>query len=203
MGEHVNARIEHWEASGTVSARTAERYRQLCDGQIIPHIGATPLQKLTTVDVELWHATLRTRGRRSGDRGISPRTILHAHRVLSHALDDAERHGVIQRNVAQKQRPPKVEEIEKTILDANGINRLVVKLEGHRLYAPTLVALFTGMRLSEILGLRWRNVDFDAKWLKSARRSRKPERTVFGFKAPKTKAGRRDIGARYRSGDVA
>lgn len=194
VGEHVNARIEHWEASGTISARTAERYRQLCDGQIIPHIGATPLQKLTTVDVESWHATLRTRGRRSGDRGISPRTILHAHRVLSHALDDAERHGVIQRNVAQKQRPPKVEDVEQAILDADGINKLLVDLRGHRLYEPALVALFTGMRLGEILGLRWRNVDLDTKIIQVREALEETRAHGLRFKTPKTKAGRRDIG---------
>ena len=47
------------------------------------------MRKLSTVDVEKWHATLRTGGRRRDKGGVSSRTVVHAHRVLSHALDDA------------------------------------------------------------------------------------------------------------------
>jgi hypothetical protein len=62
VAAHVRARVDYWEASGAISARTAQRYRQLVDGQIAPHIGARFVQKLSTVDVEGWHATLRARG---------------------------------------------------------------------------------------------------------------------------------------------
>ncbi|HML93254.1 Arm DNA-binding domain-containing protein [Methyloceanibacter sp.] len=153
--EHVSARIDQWEASGAISARTAERYRQLCDGQIGPFIGGKQLQKLSTLDIETWHSTLKSEGRTRGSGGISPRTVVHAHRVLSHALDDAERHGVIQRNVAKRQKPPKVEVVEMPILDAAGIGKVVSELRGEQIYAPSVTALFTGMRLGEILGLRW------------------------------------------------
>ena len=59
VGDHVLERIDQWEASEAISARTAQRYRQLANGQIIPHIGSRLVQKLTTLDVETWHATLR------------------------------------------------------------------------------------------------------------------------------------------------
>ena len=52
VSEHVRARIAQWEAAGDVSARTAERYRELLDHQIAPHIGAKPLQKLSALDDE-------------------------------------------------------------------------------------------------------------------------------------------------------
>jgi integrase len=163
VGEHVRARVDQWEASGTISARTAQRYRELVANQIAPHIGARPVQKLSTLDVEAWHGALRTHGRRRGNGGLSPRTVVHAHRVLSHALDDADRHGVVSRNVAKLQPPPKVEAGEMEILDSDGIATLVRELRGHALYAPALVALFTGMRLGEVLALRWRNAELDAK----------------------------------------
>ena len=155
VAEHVRARVDHWEASEAISARTAQRYRQLLDGQIRPHIGARLVQKLSTVDVEKWHATLRTDGRRRGKGGVAPRTMVHAHRVLSHALDDAMRHGVVPRNVAKLQPPPRVQASEMAILDRDGIDTIVTKLPGHEMYAPAIVALFTGMRLGEILALRW------------------------------------------------
>src|SRR5882724_4061573 len=48
----VRARVAHWEAAGDISARTAARYHELVENQIVPHIGAKLLQKLRTLDIE-------------------------------------------------------------------------------------------------------------------------------------------------------
>jgi integrase len=194
VAEHVHARVDYWEASGTISARTAERYRQLTNGQIIPHIGARLVQKLSTLDIETWHATLRTSGCRRGKGGIALRTIGHAHRVLAHALDDAVRHGVLTRNAARLQPPPKVPASEMAILDRDGVAALITGLRGHGFYALAVVALFTGMRLGEVLALRWSNADLDAKVIRV--REALEETKAYGIRAkqPKSKAGRRDIG---------
>jgi hypothetical protein len=52
VGDHVLARIDQWEASEAISARTAQRHRQLANSQIILHIGSRLVQKLTTLDIE-------------------------------------------------------------------------------------------------------------------------------------------------------
>src|SRR5215468_1661113 len=52
VAEHVRARVDQWEASGDISAKTAERYRELIDNQIVPHIGAKQVQKLKSLDIE-------------------------------------------------------------------------------------------------------------------------------------------------------
>jgi integrase len=194
VAEHVRARIDQWEESEAISARTAQRYRQLLEGQIAPHIGARIVQKMSTLDVERWHTALRTRGRRRGKGGVSPRTVVHAHRVLCHALDDANRHDVVSRNVAKLQPPPKVQPGEMAILDGDGIPALIAELRGHVLYAPAIVALFTGMRLGEILALRWRNADLNAKVICVREALEETKAHGIRIKAPKTKAGRRDIG---------
>src|SRR5579863_10546706 len=64
--DHVRARIEQWEALGKITPKTAERYRELLENQIKPHIGAAAIQKLKAADVERWHAALKTRGRKDG-----------------------------------------------------------------------------------------------------------------------------------------
>jgi integrase len=194
VAEHVRARTDQWETSGAISARTAQRYRQLLDGQIAPHIGTRLVQKVSTIDVEGWHATLRTAGRRRGEGGISPRTVVHAHRLLSHALDDAARHGVVARNVAKLQPPPKVPAREMPILDRNGIDTIRSKLPGHQMYAQAIVALFTGMRLGEILATRWRCVDLDRKTILIRETLEGTKAHGIRIKAPKSRAGRRDIG---------
>lgn len=195
VAEHVRARVDHWEASGAISARTAQRYRQLAHGQIIPHRPTTSAEADDARYRSLaCDPTLRTSGRQRGDGGIAPRTGVHAHRVLSHALDDATRHGVAQRNVAKLQPPPRVQAGEMVILDRDGISTLITELHGHALYTPVIVALFTGMRLGEIFAMRRRAVNLDTKTI--AVREALEETKVHGVrsKTPKTKAGRRDIG---------
>jgi hypothetical protein len=72
VGEFVRARVNQWEAAGTISARTAQRYRQLVEHQIVPHIGSRELQKLKPLDIEEWHTTLRSSGRVRGRALLRP-----------------------------------------------------------------------------------------------------------------------------------
>jgi hypothetical protein len=91
VAEFLRARVDQWEAAGDISARTAERYRQLVENQIVPHLGEKPLQKLRPLDIEAWHTTLRNSGRVRGTGGVAARTIGHAHRVLAKARCRQER----------------------------------------------------------------------------------------------------------------
>ena len=184
IADFVRARVDRWEAAGAISARTAQRYRQLLEHQIAPHLGAKPLQKLTRLDVEEWHTTLR-------HGGLASRTIGHAHRMLSKALGDAERDGAVVKNVCKLQKAPRVTESEMVIVQ--DVAGLVDKLRGERLHAPAMVALFTGMRLGEVLALRWNRVDLEGKVI-MVREALEPTKAHgVRFKAPKSKAGRRDI----------
>jgi len=114
--EHVRARIEQWQTLDKITPKTAERYRELLENQIAPHIGEAPLQKLKPVDIERWPATLKARGRKDGGK-LSARTIRHAHRLLSKALKEAMRHDLVVRNAAAAEPPPQVEaeEVDLTV----------------------------------------------------------------------------------------
>ena len=191
VAEFVRARIDQWESACTISARTAQRYRQLCENQIVPHIGEKALQKLKPLDIEGWHSALRSGGRVRTQGGIAARTIGHAHRVLGKALADAARSDLVTRNVCTAEPAPKVAESEMII--ARDVPALLAKLEGERLRMPAIVALFTGMRLGEILALRWGNVDLEGKVVKVRESLEQTKAHGLRFKAPKSKAGRRDI----------
>jgi integrase len=69
----------------------------------------------------------------------------------------------------------------------------ITKIKGTRLYTLAAVALFTGMRLGEILALRERNADFDRGVIKVREALEETQAKGIVFKAPKSKAGRRDI----------
>ena len=192
VGEFVSARINQWEASGDITARTAERYRELLANQIVPFIGNKLIQKLRPLDIEQWHTTLRTKGRADGKGGVAPRTIGHAHRVLSSALSDAVKNEICTKNVATNHSAPKVGGEEMTIVQ--DVPGLVAKLEhADRIRMPAMVALFTGMRLGEVLALRWASMDLDKAVIYVREAIEETDEHGIRFKEPKSKAGRRDI----------
>ena len=182
--DFVRLRVDAWQAAGTITAKTAQRYRELTENQII-HIGAKPLQKLRMLDVEAWHATLK-------NNGLAPRTIGHAHRVLSKALKDAVNNDMLVKNVATAKPAPKVDADETSI--CQDVPGLVEKLGTNaRLHVPGMVALFSGMRLGEILALRWGRVDLDRNIIQVREAVEYTRAHGLRFKSPKSKAGRRDI----------
>jgi integrase len=191
VAEWVRARVDHWEAAGDISARTAERYRELVENQIAPHIGAKLLQKLRTLDIEEWHTTLRNSGRADGKGGLAPRTIGHAHRVLGKALRDAAKNELVVKNVVANESAPKVDDEEMVIV--KDIPAFIETLRGHRLFVPAMISLFTGMRIGEVLALRWGRVALDRKVIQVREALEETKAHGIRFKAPKTKAGRRDI----------
>jgi integrase len=191
LADFVRVRVDHWEAAGDISARTAARYRELVENQIVPHIGAKLLQKLRTLDIEEWHTTLRISGRANGKGGLSPRTIGHAHRVLGKALRDAAKNEVIVKNVVASQSAPKVNDEEMVIV--KDVPAFIELLRGHRLFVPAMISLFTGMRLGEVLALNWSRVDLDRKVIEVRAALEETKAHGIRIKAPKTKAGRRDI----------
>jgi integrase len=165
----------------------------LVENQIVPHIGAMMLQKVRPLHVEQWHADLRTKGRADGKGGIAPRTIGHAHRVLSSALNDAAENDLVMRNVLQSKSPPKVPDDEMIIVQDVPAFIATIKTNGRALYVPAMTSLFTGMRRSEILALKWGRVDLDQKVIKVLEALEFTTAHGIRFKPPKSKAGRRDI----------
>ena len=188
----LKERMAHWVATKQISPRTAEGYTQLIDTHIVPYLGARPVQRLGTRDVESWHTVLLTSGRHDGEGGLNPRTAGHAHRVLSKALADGVRHGLITKNVAAIQKAPKVDAEEMQILSPAAVDALPAQLAGHELEAVTIVGLFCGLRRGEILAVREKNLDLDEELIR-VRETLEETKDGLRFKPPKTRAGVRDV----------
>ena len=165
----------------------------MVDNQISPGLGQVRLQKLTTLDIERWHASLLVGGRKGGERGVSTRTIRHAHTLLNLALAEAMKHGLVVRNVTAMQSPPKVDADEVQIVGPDRLKELLARLNGHPLYPKAALALFAGLRRSEVMALNWRNIDFDRKVLQVRAALEETRAHGIRVKPPKSKAGRRDI----------
>ena len=182
----IAASLRRWLDSDTdLSPKTLERYRQLAEHQIIPHLGATVLQDLRPAQIAAWHAQLLKSGAVDGG-ALSTRTVGAAHRVLSRYLTLAVRREVVSRNVASAAPPPKVDAREVEILTPDQIVDILDRLAGHTLYPIAVMALGTGMRRGELCGLAWGALDLDKAVV---RVERSIEQTGAGLraKAPKTK----------------
>src|SRR5260370_12196202 len=115
LADFVRARVTQWEAAGDISARTAQPYRHMVENQIPPHLGAKALQKLTRLDIQGWHNSLR-------NGGLSARTIGHAHRVLGKALGDAGSDGLVVKTVWRLPQAPNVADTEMVVVhDVTGL----------------------------------------------------------------------------------
>jgi len=147
--------------------KTRSRYRQLAEQQVIPHLGATPLQKLRPAHIADWHAGLLRSGGQDG-RPLSARTVGHAHRLLHTALARAAQLELVGRNVASMVHPPKVDAEEVVILTADQIGDVLTKLTGSRPGPIVAIALGAGLRRGEICGFRWGDID-GARFGSSAR----------------------------------
>ena len=195
----VNEFASRWKqewAAFNVSPRTAERYGELLDHHVIPHIGSLSVQRVGPMALNKLYADLLTTGRtlHSGEViGLAPRTVGHVHRAIHRMLGFAVQWGVIEINPASKVSPPKVEPTEIEILTNEQATVVLTKLRGRVLYPVVAMALASGMRRGEILALRWRVVDFQKRTVRVESALEETKAGGVRVKAPKTKHGKRNI----------
>jgi integrase len=156
--------FEQWlrnSAGPRVSSRTLESYRGNLDRYLGPKLGRIPLEKLTPRHVQEMEAQLLQNGGRNG-RPLSPRTVLQAHRVLSKALNDAVKLGYLARNVVDAVEPPRTTKYEGQFLDWEEVHVLLDQITDPLRQTLALLAIQTGLRRSELLGLHWRDINFSS-----------------------------------------
>ena len=139
------------------SASTLARYDQVVRVHIIPALGRIKLTALTPRDVQLLVSHLR--------KSVAPASVVKIHGVLRNALADAERMDLVPRNVAKSVRSATLSRTERRALTPVEASKLLGELEGDRLAGVFVVALSTGLRRGELLGLRWRDVDLPGRTL--------------------------------------
>ncbi len=129
------------------------------------------------------------------DAGAAPSYVRLIHAMFHGALADAVRQHLIPRNVAELARPPRIRRKEMVVLPPEQAHQLIASaLEtGERLEALLAVALTTGMRRGELLGLRWRDIDLERGALSVQHTMLYRNVTTWRLTPPKTKASRRSI----------
>lgn len=159
---------------GGVKRSTAFLYGEQIRLHIKPALGAVKLESLNTHTIQGFYNSLKTE--REGGRPLSPKSVKNVHGILHKALQQAVAVGYIRFNPADACTLPRVEKKEINPLDEQQIATFLKTIEGHRHELLYKVALFTGMRESEILGLMWDAVDFDKGTITIKRQLRREQK---------------------------
>lgn len=179
--------LEEWLGfiKPAVSAKTHERYAEICRKTIAPQIGSVVLAKLKTDRIDAALSKMLQEGRRDGAGGLAPRTVHHARRVLIKALGQAVTWERLAKNPASATTAPKVSRARMTAYDASQTASLLAALRGTRMHVAVLLAVTCGLRRGEIAALRWRAIDLDAKVLAVVESAEQVKGSVV-YKEPKS-----------------
>ena len=171
---------------GLVNPRTLERYEELLRCHIKPMLGERPLQQLQASEIDALYVKLETT--------LSARTVHHVHTVFGACLKSAVRKAFISSNPVERAEAPSPGEHEGGIvLEEEQLRTLVKGFEGSVLYPIVAVAAFTGARRTEILGLRWADLDPNNKTLRIERAVEQTKKFGLALKEPKRARHKRII----------
>lgn len=160
LGEYLKSWLEGIE--GTLSRHTLRDYRDKVRLHIVPALGRVRLRDLTRDHLQkLYQRKLK--------EGLSPRSVRYVHVTLSKALHDAEGSDLVAKNVARFAKPPKDEHVEMPLLSVADAMLFLEAIRADRFEALYLLAVTTGLRRGEMLGLKWTDIDLDAGTLKVSR----------------------------------
>lgn len=155
------AHVEPGEnGDGPIRRSTYVGYEVMVRRHIIPGLGRTRLTKLSPRDVESFLREKRVKPDKNG-KALSPRTVQLIRVVLRLALQQAVSWGLVSRNVVDLTRGPSVPQRKVNPLTAEQVRIFLDGVRGDRLEGLYVTAFSLGMRQSELLGLRWQDVDLE------------------------------------------
>jgi integrase len=168
----------------SMKRRSLETYQSIAKVHLLPAFGAIKLRDLRREHVQRMYSDKR-------DRGLSAARVRRIHGVLSSALNQAVRWGLMEHNVCKEVTPPRVPAPEIRPFSLDEARRFLEATESDRFHALYVLGLTSGMRLGEIGGLFFSDLDLDLRTLHIQRSLI----TGYGqtFEAPKTPNSRRNI----------
>ncbi len=180
--------MSSWLESSKSSLRetTWSHYNSVTKRYILPELGQITLIELRGDQIQTLYDHLVV-------EGIGIPTVIKVHTVLQSALSLAVKAGKIGSNPALATRPPRATSREMSVLDESQLNSLLVASKGHRLEALYHLAVTTGMRQMELLGLKWTDLGWDKQTLKVERQLVRSRVKGIQFLPPKTNSGRRTL----------
>lgn len=149
--------LDRWledSARPTIRTATYASYKGIIGNHVSPKIGGVRLDKLTAAHVQGLYSALER-------EGASCHTRRLCHAVLRRSLKQALKWGMVPRNVCDAVEPPRIARHDIQPLTGEQVAKLFCAAEGDRLEALYLLAVASGLRLGELFGLQWKDVDLD------------------------------------------
>ena len=156
-----------------IEETTAYGYRGMIENYLKPQLGEIRLQKLTARDIQQYYTWL------TGEKELSPNTVIKHHNLLTNTLNAAERQEYITKNPMRAVSPPKKRQREAKFYTPEQLGILLDKAVGTRLELPVFICAYLGLRRGELCGLRWSDVDL--------------ERQTITIENTRTQAGKKEI----------
>jgi len=185
----VEKYLEKWLTSSvmhSVKTKTWEGYESIVRVRVNPRIGSRALAKLTTLDLQALYSDLL-------ESGLTGRSVQHTHRVVRAALTQAIRWNLIARNPSDGATAPRAKKSEMRVLSHLQVNTLLDTTREHPMHALYVLAVTTGMRQGELLGLRWEDIDLVEGKLAVRRALQRQRAAGLVFVTPKTSGSSRSI----------
>lgn len=188
--------LPHWlelYARPSVRHSTYVSYEGYVRKHLVPALGAVPLNKLVPADLQRFYLC------KLQEDHLAPKTISNLHACLHRALQQAMKEQMIPSNPCDAVDLPRKETAEISVLTREQQAKLMQESYRHRYGVFIRLALSTGMRIGEIVGLRWDDIDFTNRILfVRSTLNRLPtvdgeSKTQLFVGSPKTKNGRRSI----------
>ncbi len=170
------------------SRSTVTHYRWIATKRIVPILGKVYLSDLKTEAVQKCYDNLIA-------RGFSRHAVHCAHKVLRISMSHAVKLGYIGRNPCDGTAPPKPFRREMKFLDEAQVRILLTTASkiGDRLFPLYYLAIHTGLRISELMGVKWGDIEFERKTLQVNRQVLHTKGGGFLFTEPKSSSGKRSV----------
>jgi integrase len=139
-------------AKHTLRPRSYEKYSSIINNHIRPELGNFKLIALRPDQVQALYS-------QKLNKGLSEHTVRYIHAVLHKALNQALRWGLVTRNVTDLVEKPRPRRKTITTWSADEANQFLNAVSDHRWYPIYVIAIYTGMRQGEILGLQRDDID--------------------------------------------
>ena len=148
--------------------KTKDYYLNYIGNHIVPELGNTLLEKLTTIQIQKFYNDLQKSGRiqrythiKLKDKGLSTRVVRGIHTLLNNCLEQAVAERLLLVNPAKGCRLPKLEKREMKVLPEDKIKPYLMEADKRGLLAPFYLELTTGLRRGELLALLWTDLDVE------------------------------------------
>jgi integrase len=184
LGEYLDCWLKD-SVRDAVKPSTYASYSRLTHGHLIPALGSNKLQGLTPDHVRYFR-------RSKLEAGLSTRTVQYLLTILRKALQQAVEDGLLPRNVAQGLKVKQVRKNEIRYLLPEQAKTLLRAARDDRLEALYVLAIHTGLRQGELLGLKWEDINLETGML-SVKRTLSAAKGSPRFTAPKTTHSRRSV----------